>query len=101
MVHLEIKSIEFIEHYRPNMSCGTGYSEPDIFEIEFSDGTKHKFYVDIWYRPRNCIRGIFEKELKYQFKQFIFDNVYDGYKMYLESLKDYYGWSVEEMLNLC
>lgn len=107
MNKVNITNIEFIEHIVPKGSCGTGYSEPDKFLIYFDNGQKKKLLVDIWYRDRKQLRGIFEKALIDQFQWHIsmpgdelyVENMYDAYKMYLNACKDYYKWDVEKMLN--
>ena len=109
MNKLNITNIEFIEHIVPKGSCGTGYSEPDKFNITFENGQTKKVLIDIWYLPEKYIRGRFEKDLTNALEWDILstdqiikvENMYDAYKMYLEACKEYYKWDVDKILNIC
>ena len=43
---MNITDIKFIRRIKPNGSSGTGYSEPDVFEITFDNGFKTKCLID-------------------------------------------------------
>jgi hypothetical protein len=38
----KIVSFKKLEHIVPGSSCGTGYSEPDKFEVTLDNGKKYK-----------------------------------------------------------
>lgn len=46
---MKIESLKHIKHIQPSSSCGTGYSEPDLFEATDSEGNVYNFYIDTWY----------------------------------------------------
>lgn len=48
---MEILSFKKIEHKVPKGGSGTGYSEPDVFEVTIKDGDetfKKNVNIDIW-----------------------------------------------------
>ena len=45
---MKITLIKFIEHFRPNCSCGTGYSEPDKFHVICDTGFETDVWIDIY-----------------------------------------------------
>ena len=103
---MKVTSIKKIKHVVPTGSCGTGYSEPDLFEVNFDDGSKSKVWIDIWYRRIEHIRGIFENTMNNKFKYEDIhnykdiENMYDAYKMYVNEIaKTSCPWTVEEILN--
>lgn len=81
-----VTSIEFVEHIKPNGSCGTGYSEPDVFKVT-ADGTTKTVTVDIWYQPYNAIKPILGDALKRKFGEKC-DNLNDAFKLYWAALPD-------------
>lgn len=83
---IEIKSIEKIEHFVPKSSCGTGYSEPDLFNIILTDGTNAKIYIDIWYRSVSSIRNEFLSALKRNFANYTIKNIAKAYEMYVNQI---------------
>ena len=84
---MRIKSIKFIEHIVPNMSCGTGYSEPDKFEVTLTNNIKFFIYPDIWYVPNEYIKEQFVKSLNNAILEGSFDNIDEAYEMYLKELE--------------
>ena len=86
---MTIKNIKFLEHIRPNISCGTGYSEPDKFEVETTKGIKYNIYVDTWYVSDEAdIKKIFIRALKYHILEGDIDNIEEAYKMYQREMKN-------------
>lgn len=84
-----IKSIKFLKHIQPNRSCGTGYSEPDEFEVETTRGIKFNIYIDTWYvNDENKIHNIFVKSLKKPIQEGIIENIEEAYDMYINELKN-------------
>ena len=79
---MNITDIEFIRHIKPNCSCGTGYSEPDVFEITFDNGVKTKCLIDCWYRPDD--RQVFVEAIERLSLQIMIsiDNIEEAYQMY-------------------
>lgn len=79
---MKIIDIEFIKRIVPKCSSGTGYSEPDVFEITFDNGFKTKCIIDCWYRPDD--RQVFAEaidDLATNNVLFI-DNIEEAYQMY-------------------
>lgn len=86
----KIISITFKEHIKPNMSCGTGYSEPDEFivEIEGIERT-YSLYVDIWYKPTDKIKEEFIKSVKHDFYRLgDCENIDEAFEMYVTTMKE-------------
>ncbi len=67
---MRIKECKFIEHVAPNMSCGTGYSEYDVFLITTDDGRTKRVYVNMRYVPKYKMKSKVQEELE---QQMIFD----------------------------
>lgn len=86
---MRIKECKFIEHVAPNMSCGTGYSEYDVFLITLEDGRMKKVYVNMWYVPKDkmksTVREAFERQLRFDMgdhiDEIIVDNIDEVYEM--------------------
>ena len=93
---MKILSIKFKKHIMPNGSCGTGYSEPDIFEIETDIVTK-LVYIDIWYRTKDEYYSIFSEAIKNAFERCYSHfadqidvkcrNMDEAFDMYIKELK--------------
>ena len=94
---MKIKSIKFKEHFIPNCSGGTGYSEPDIFEVETDIVTKD-VYIDTWYITEDKYYSIFTEAIKNAFEECYAHfanqidvkcrNIDEAFNMYLKALKD-------------
>jgi len=84
---MKVISLKHLEHFTPNCSCGTGYSEPDTFEVTLDDDSVHKLVVDIWYRPSECIYGEFKESFENKFKKKC-ENFRDAYIMYVNEICD-------------
>jgi len=93
---MKITKIEFVEHLMPNSTCSTGYSEPDKFHITcndnlyknniwHSDSNEKDIWIDIWYRPENKIRSIFDKEIYEHIGNI--ENLDEAFEMYKNALK--------------
>lgn len=83
---MKIRSIKFIEHFRPNCSCGTGYSEPDKFHVICDTGYETDIWVDIWYRPMTSYRQEFYDGLFRVFQEGSIENLQVAFGMYLDEL---------------
>lgn len=80
----KIISIKLEKHIVPTGSCGTGYSEPDVFEIIDEDKNKTKVVIDIWYRCPDDIIKVFKQEMDKTFPEgYNFDETFD---MYLDEI---------------
>lgn len=79
---MKITDIKFIKHIVPNGSSGTGYSEPDVFEVTFDNGFKTKCLIDCWYRPDD--RQVFAETIEsLAMNNILFvDNIEEAYQMY-------------------
>lgn len=86
---MKIKECKFIEHVAPNMSCGTGYSEYDIFLITLEDGRMKKVYVNMWYVPEDKMKSTVREALEHQLRfdmgdhidEIMVDNIDEVYEM--------------------
>lgn len=93
---MKILSINFKEHIIPNCSGGTGYSEPDCFEVETDIITKD-VYIDIWYQTEDRYYSIFSKAIEKAFEDCYSHfadeidvkcrNIDEAFNMYLNELK--------------
>ena len=45
---MKIVSFKYLKTFKPQGSCGTGYSEPDIFEVTLDNGSTINVTVDTW-----------------------------------------------------
>lgn len=81
---MNITDIEFIRRIKPNCSCGTGYSEPDVFEITFDNGFKTKCLIDCWYMPDDKHKQIFIESVERLSNRCMIciDNIEEAYQMY-------------------
>lgn len=79
---MNITDIKFIKHIVPKGSSGTGYSEPDVFEITFDNGFKTKCLIDCWYRPDD--KEVFVEAISnLAMNNILFvDNIEEAYQMY-------------------
>ncbi len=68
------------------MSCGTGYSEPDVFEVKCDNGETHRMVVDIWYCLKEDIKPIFQTELLRVFGWT--ENMEEAYEMYVDEVAE-------------
>ncbi len=80
-----IKSIRYIGTMRPDMSCGTGYSEPDKFHVVYDTGLETDVWVDIWYLPEECVRSAFFRGL-YDAFHLLPDNLDEAFEMYKQAI---------------
>ena len=91
---MRIKECKFIEHMTPNMSCGTGYSEYDVFLITLEDGRAKKVYVNTWYVPKDKMKSTVQEALEQQLifdmgdhiDEITIDNIDEIYKMMYENI---------------
>ena len=103
---MKIKITEFkkIEHCRPNASSGTGYSEPDLFEMKYINEDGEEFssrvWIDIWYYTPDMIKGEFSKKMRNKFGAKINYNFDEAYSMYLDEVAEKScPYTKEEILN--
>ena len=86
---MRIKECKFIEHIAPNMSCGTGYSEYDVFLITLEDGRTKKVNINMWYVPednmKSTVREALEQQLIFDMgdhiDEIVVDNIDEVYEM--------------------
>ena len=62
---IRVISVKYLYHYAPNASCGTGYDEPDIYELTTDTGDKYKLSVSMWYRPYDSFRQQAEEAITF------------------------------------
>lgn len=60
-----ITSINHVSHVAPSGSSGTGYSEYDILEIQYSNGEKQRINLYTWYMSKERIIEDFTAALRY------------------------------------
>ena len=93
---MKITKIEYIKTLRPNMSCGTGYSEPDKFKITCDDNLykndiwhedsfEKEIWIDIWYLTEDSAEKEFVKSIKRNFGNI--ENFPEAFEMYKEALR--------------
>ena len=88
---MKIVRIEFLDHIIPNMSCGTGYSEPDKFAVMLDNGDKKIMWVDVWYMPKDNIKGQFIRSVHNTFGDI--ENMEEAFEMYQKEMEDYYDYN--------
>lgn len=82
-----IINITFKEHIKPNMSCGTGYSEPDKFIVELDNDFKTYVLIDIWYLTEDAIKRNFVHAINYALNRFgSCTNLDEAFNMYVAAL---------------
>jgi hypothetical protein len=82
---MKVTVLKYLKTFKPHGSCGTGYSEPDIFEVTFDNGETVHMAVDTWYRPASMIHEEFLSAIDWQqFKGVLVDNVEEAYRMYVD-----------------
>ena len=82
---MKITKISYLERYRPNMSCGTGYSEPDIFQVICDNGTAKNVWIDIWYCSEEGSISEFYETMKEEFPDC--KNLDEAFEMWRTALK--------------
>ena len=84
---MHINSINFLYHVLPTSSCGTGYSEPDLFYINYDDDKEEEIFIDIWSTPKEAWFNEFKKELALKFNINDIDNINEAFQMYLKEIE--------------
>ena len=82
---MKITKIEYIKTLIPNMSCGTGYSEPDKFHITCNTGYETDIWIDIWYLTEDSAERKFVESLNRYFDKV--ENIPEAFEMYKEALR--------------
>ena len=82
---MKITKIEYIKTLVPNMSCGTGYSEPDKFHITASTGYETDIWIDIWYLTEDSAERKFVESLNRYFDNV--ENIPEAFEMYKDALR--------------
>ena len=93
---MKITSIKFIEHFRPNCSCGTGYSEPDKFHVICDTGFETDIWVDIWYRTTDKWKQEFYNGLFNVFPEGSIKNLQAAFDMYLDELIHFKQYNITD-----
>ena len=87
---MKITAFKYLKTFKPHGSCGTGYSEPDIFEVTLDNGSTINMAVDTWYRPASMIYGEFKSAIdwanghSYALRGNPVDNMQEAYEMYVD-----------------
>lgn len=85
---MKITGFDYIRTIVPDGSCGTGYSQPDEFEVEYETENEVSFknvYIDLWYRPVDCIKKEFLSSMNRYFDDNI-DNIEEAFEMYAKKI---------------
>ena len=77
--------INYLDTFVPNMSCGTGYSEPDLFQVICDDGTAKVVDIDIWYRTEDSAIAEFYSTMRTEFSNC--DNLEEALEMWKTTLQ--------------
>jgi hypothetical protein len=83
---MKITKFEYKASIEPHMSCGTGYSEPDVFRVECDDGSVHTISIDIWYRTEEDSTQIFKDIMESRFEGKL-ENLDEAFEMYKDALR--------------
>ncbi|MBP5722380.1 MAG: hypothetical protein J6X18_02190 [Bacteroidales bacterium] len=67
------------------MSCGTGYSEPDMFQVICDDGTAKVVDIDIWYRGEDSSIAEFYRTMRTEFPNC--ENLEEAFDMWKTTLQ--------------
>lgn len=78
-----VKSVEYITTEYPNMSCGTGYSQPSKYKFTYDDDSSEIIKIDTWYVPNNLLRKAFNDGVLMCSSVGI-DNPHRAFEMFLE-----------------
>jgi len=84
---MKIVSLKSVGHIVPNGSCGTGYSEPEIFQVKLDDGKLVKVLIDIWYVPSWGIKECFTRDMSEAFPKGI-ENFDEAWEMYVDEIAE-------------
>ena len=88
--HITVESVSYSHHYVPNTSCGTGYDEPDYYNLHAKDGETYQVSISMWYRQYDA----FDQEAKLGFQLMrecqgiIVDNLDETIKMCRKCYKE-------------
>lgn len=83
---MKINSFEYIKTNRPNMSCGTGYSEADHFHVVCDNGFETNVTIDIWYLPESLATLTFKEVMTLTFGNEL-ENLPEAFEMYKQALQ--------------
>lgn len=86
---MKVTVLKKIKHLMPNTSSGTGYSEPDLFEIKLENGMLTNLWVDIWYCPKDAIKEHFYEAVNEVFPEGYIDNLDEMWDMYLDEISEH------------
>lgn len=92
-MRVTILKVSYVERQTPReCSCGTGYSEPDVFNIEFDKGGERyqvTKLIDIWCCPKEQIKDAFAKQMNGYgaFFVHVIDNMDEAFSMFLDELE--------------
>lgn len=82
----KIVKFEHFKRIEANTSCGTGYSEPDIWLVTLEDGTQRKVTIDIWYCPADFLKKQFKEGMSWAgFSDY---NVDEAFELYINEICD-------------
>lgn len=103
-MNIKITSFKKIKHLTPNACSGTGYSEPDLFEMKYIDENGEEFsknvWIDIWYYTPGMIKSEFTKCMRNRFGAKVNYNFDEAYDMYLDQIAEKScPYTKEEILN--
>lgn len=82
---MKITKFKYIKTLRPNMSCGTGYSEPDKFHITCDTGYETDIWIDIWYLTESSAKEEFLNSIKRKFSKV--ENIPEAFELYKDALR--------------
>ena len=98
---MKITNFDYLEKHVPNMSCGTGYSQPDKFHVICDNGAAKDVYIDIWYRTEEGSITEFYETMRNEFPDC--ENLDEAFEMWRTALKSTracpYFW-MDEIENL-
>ena len=95
---MNVKKIEFIKKIRPQCSCGTGYGEPDVFDVILENGIVKRVLIDMWYVPDELRRERFREQFNREMwldlgdhvEEIYIENMDDAFDMYEHQLNEHW-----------
>lgn len=95
---MKVVNIKYVKSVIPETSCGTGYSEPDVFNVIFDNNTSAQINIDIWYRHKSNIKPIFYDTFTHRFGDMC-DNIDQAWLMYAREIAEHiFNCSCDELI---
>lgn len=84
----KIVDFTYLSTFSPGGSSGTGYSEPDFYdvEIELSDGIRitRKVSIDLWYVPSDLVYEQYREGINPLIRKYEITNYDDAFSLFFK-----------------